>query len=56
MEYHIPFDYILNEMSLANMVMYDAVLPSYDSENEKNEVIKADDPRNKERVHDILFG
>jgi hypothetical protein len=36
------------------MIMYGAVIPSYSSSKadkaEKHDVIKADDPRNKERV------
>ena len=43
------------------MILYGAVLPSVDSEddkkgNEKEEVINADDPANREKVRSLLFG
>ncbi len=43
------------------MIMYGAVLPSYkkpkDSKKEsKEDVINASDPRNRDKVHAILFG
>ena len=45
-------------MSWVNVIMYSAVLPSYNSDNEKKgkqqEVIKADDPKNNKRVKDII--
>lgn len=42
------------------MIMYGAVLPSYNSkkdkkENANNEVINADDPRNRDKVRSILY-
>lgn len=43
-------------MSYPNLILYNAVLPSYNTKDESDgsgsgqEVIKADDPRNKERV------
>ena len=44
------------------MIMYSAVIPSYNSENgnrfsdksKEQETIKADDPRNKARIRQIL--
>jgi hypothetical protein len=43
--------------------MYGAVLPSYKSKkgnetdkSDENEVINADDPRNRDKVRAILFG
>ena len=51
-------------MSYANMVMYGAVLPSYHTKDKgtggrsrkprKEELIKADDPRNKEKVRQFF--
>ena len=45
-------------MSWVNLIMYSAVLPSYDSKRDKNgkkqDVIKADDPKNRQRVKDII--
>lgn len=44
------------------MLLYGAVLPSYDDDNEdevdrkKDEVINADDPANKEKIRMLLFG
>jgi len=64
--YNLSFEYILYEMSYANIIMYGAVLPSYDNEvNDKSESntwkgkgerINADDPANREKVNKILFG
>ena len=47
---------VLYELSYSNLILYNAVLPSYQSKDRSRgsdngqEVIKADDPRNKERV------
>lgn len=46
------------------MIMYGSVLPSYnsgkkkrkDKDSDDNEVINADDPRNRDKVRSILFG
>lgn len=45
------------------MIMYGAVLPSYKNKKgngadkgDDNEVINADDPRNRDKVRAILFG
>lgn len=54
-------EYVLYDMSYANMIMYGAVLPSYKSPNKNetgkadNEKINADDPRNRDKVRQILF-
>ena len=52
--FSLPFDYVLYDMSYANVIMYSAVLPSYNSKKKDGDtnqkVIKADDPRNKEEV------
>lgn len=52
--FSLPFDYVLYDMSYANVIMYSAVLPSYNSKmkdgKSNQKVIKADDPRNKEEV------
>jgi len=45
-------------MSYANVIMYSAVIPSYDSDTEtkdNGEVINADDPKNREKVRNILY-
>jgi hypothetical protein len=38
--------------------MYNAVIPTYKNNEEKGkkqqETIKADDPKNKQRIHDII--
>lgn len=54
-------DYVLNELSYANLVMLGATLPSYDRRRghedrhaRGEETIDASDPRNRERVRDIL--
>ena len=44
-------------MSLQNITMYNAVIPSFDSsDNKDNEIINADDPKNKDLINKILFG
>lgn len=55
--FNVPFDFVLYEMSLSNVHLYNAVLPSYDSENEKKKdknVIDANDPANKNKVDDFF--
>lgn len=57
--YGLTPDYVLNNMSYANMLLYGAVLPSYDPKkkrdkgkggSERQKVIKADDRANREEV------
>lgn len=54
--YCLTFDYVLYDMSYANVVMYSAVLPSYktDKDGKKSDtgqkVLRADDPSNKAEV------
>lgn len=57
----LPIEYVLYDMSYANIIMYSACLPSYTSGKDKkgnddDEVINADDPRNRDKVRQILFG
>lgn len=50
-------DYVLHEMTWANMALYSAALPTYGGTRDKakgQEVIKADDPRNNERVRRLI--
>jgi hypothetical protein len=60
--YNLSIDYVLYEMSYANMIMYGSVLPSYGDKNKgadkdnDNEVINADDPKNRDKVRSIMFG
>ena len=50
-------------MSYVNVIMYNAVIPSYDSgetagsaDIRNDEVINADDPRNRDKVNKIING
>ena len=56
--YTMPIDAVLYDMSVTNIHLYNAVLPSYSSEKSKKkndgEVVKADDPRNREKMMAIL--
>lgn len=58
--FNLPIDYVLYDLSYVNVIMYSATLPSYESKRGKNspdkkqEVVKADDPRNRERVRQIF--
>lgn len=59
--FRLPIDYVLYEMSYANVIMYSACLPSYSAKkNGKSKdggaVIDANDPRNRNQVRAILFG
>jgi hypothetical protein len=54
--YNLPIDYVLYEMSYANVIMYGSVLPSYDGKKGESDVINADDPQNREAVRGLLFG
>lgn len=49
----------LYDVSYANLMLYNAVLPSYSSHNEKKnteKIINASDPKNRDLVHSIMFG
>jgi hypothetical protein len=57
--FNLPIDYVLYEMSYANIIMYSSVLPSYNGkgkDNERKGVIMADDPKNRDIVKNLLFG
>lgn len=59
--YNLTPDYVLHKMSYVNLVMFNAVLPSYNRKKDKTtdkpqNVIKADDPRNKDKVRQFLNG
>ncbi len=53
-------DYVLYDLSYANLILLGATLPSYDSDRKKKssqsdqEIIKADDPRNKDKVRQFF--
>lgn len=56
----LPVDYVLYEMSYANILLYSATLPSYRSPKKRGgnsgrqEIINGDDPRNNELIDRIL--
>lgn len=56
--YGLTPEYVLYEMSYANVVMYGAVLPSYrkgsKGKQDNQKVIRADDPRNNNKVRQFL--
>ena len=60
----VSFDTALYEMSYANLVMYMRTLPDYSAKKDKGkkdgkkkqEKINADDPANRDKVNEILFG
>lgn len=57
--YHITPEYILYELSYSNLILYNAVIPTYKSKTDgdgkqSQEVIKMDDPANKEKIKDIF--
>ncbi len=58
----MSFDYALHQISYENFLLYSAAIPSYggkkktNKEGKSNEVIKADDPKNKDLVKAIING
>lgn len=54
--FNVSFDYALYEMSMVNVQMYNAVLPSYDDEKQEKpkNVIDANDPKNQSKVDDFF--
>lgn len=58
--FNLPIDYVLYDLSYANLTLYGASLPSYKSPKDqqekkgKGDIINADDPKNKERVRAVL--
>lgn len=43
-------------MSYQNIILYNAVLPSYGSDKKEENIINASDPKNKAEAHKIMFG
>lgn len=57
--YTLDFEYVLYNVSYQNMVLYSSVLQMDGSEEKQkkpDENIKADDPKNKDKINSILFG
>lgn len=60
--YRMGFKEVLYDISYANVVLYSAVLPSYNTDKKKKkradlgcgEEIKADDPKNWERLKGLM--
>ncbi|MDR3246073.1 MAG: hypothetical protein LBT50_06525 [Prevotellaceae bacterium] len=54
--FNLSINYVLYEMSYVNLIMYNAVIPSYSSDKDKavKEVVDAD--KDPERAANILFG
>lgn len=56
--FNLPFDYVLYDLSYANLTLYGASLPTYkspkDSKAGDNEVINGDDPEKQAEI-DKLF-
>lgn len=60
--YRVPFDYVIYDMSYANVILYGAVIPSFDSDRDKDgkpkkneKVIDATDPANKDMVKNLFM-
>lgn len=56
--YNLPFEYVLYELSYANLSLYGAVIPSYNPKDKRGkgeqETIMVDDPGNREKVARIF--
>lgn len=55
--YTLPIDVVLYDMSITNIHMYNAVLPTYSDKSKKKgkgEVIKADDPKNRDKMIEAI--
>jgi hypothetical protein len=58
----LQIDYVLYEMSYANLTLYSASLPTYSKpkkdagagKSEEKDIIKADDPQNRELLRKII--
>lgn len=56
--YNLTFDYILYEMSFANVRLYNAVLPSYSTQKDNKDsdkILNGDDPCNKDAINNAIF-
>jgi hypothetical protein len=58
----VSFEYALYEISYENFLLYSAAIPSFKAKaktkngGKNNEIIKADDPKNRELVKAIIQG
>lgn len=53
--FNLPIDYILYELSYANLIMLSATLPSYDKEEkEEEEVLDMSNPNDQARIDQLL--
>lgn len=58
----MTLDYVLYDMSYANLLMYSSVIPSYNSKSDNGKKggsgkkVNADDPKNNKEVLRILSG
>lgn len=51
----LSFDYVLYDMSYANIILYGATLPSYRNGKKKDEEsIRADDPKNTDKLKAMI--
>lgn len=59
-EFHLSFEYVLYELSYANLILYSSVLPRMDDTdlgkvNEGDKLINGDDPGNADLVRKAMF-
>lgn len=57
--FNLCFDYVLYDISYTNMIMFSAVLPTYDrktdgKKDKEQDIIKADDPKNRDKVREFF--
>lgn len=53
--FNLPIDYILYELSYANLIMLSATLPGYDKEEkEEEEVLDMSNPNDQARIDQLL--
>lgn len=56
--FNLPVEYVLYDLSYANLTLYSASLPSYkspkDKKQGKHDEIDAGDPKNKDKVRAFL--
>lgn len=56
--FNFPVDFVLYDLSYANLILYGATLPRYDRPKKKGEkkqeVINASDPRNRQEVQNFF--
>lgn len=52
--FNLRFTEVIYGVSYANVVLYTSTLPTYDSEEKTDDEINMNDPKNKDRVSELI--